>query len=57
MELNCFQAQANSPIFTPLYAALVSVVNTKLPAVGELLIVRLLDTFRKSYKRNTKVFI
>ena len=50
------RAQANSPIFTALYASLVAVVNTKLPSVGELLITRLLDQFRKSYKRNAKVF-
>ncbi|KAF9978546.1 pre-mRNA-splicing factor cwc22 [Actinomortierella ambigua] len=48
------KAQAASLQFTPVYAAVVAVVNTKLPQVGELLITRLIIQFRKSYKRNDK---
>ena len=48
------KAQAASLPFTPIYAAMVAVVNTKLPQVGELLIKRLVMQFRKSFKRNDK---
>jgi len=49
------KAQAASPSFTPVYAALVSVINTHFPAIGELILVRLILTFRKSFRRNDKV--
>jgi pre-mRNA-splicing factor CWC22 len=49
------KAQSASLPFTPVFAALVSVVNTKLPQVGELLITRLVSQFRRSFKRNDKV--
>ncbi|KAG0377458.1 pre-mRNA-splicing factor cwc22 [Mortierella sp. AD032] len=48
------KAQAASMPFTPVYAAVVAVVNTKLPQIGELLITRLIIQFRKAYKRNDK---
>eukprot|EP00727_Mastigamoeba_balamuthi_P005745 m51a1_g1790 putative pre-mrna-splicing factor cwc22 homolog (614) ;mRNA; f:389118-391668 len=48
------KAQNASPNFTAVYASLVAVVNTKVPAVGELLLHRLIDQFRKSYRRNFK---
>lgn len=48
------RAQNNSPIFTHVYAALVAVVNTKLPRIGELIIRRLVINFRRSYERNEK---
>lgn len=48
------KAQAASMPFTPVYAAVVAVVNTKLPQIGELLITRLIVQFRKAYKRNDK---
>ncbi|KAF9436461.1 pre-mRNA-splicing factor cwc22 [Entomortierella beljakovae] len=48
------KAQAASMPFTPVYAAVVAVINTKLPQVGELLISRLIIQFRKAYKRNDK---
>jgi len=48
------KAQAASMPFTPVYAAIVAVVNTKLPQIGELLITRLIVQFRKAYKRNDK---
>lgn len=49
------RAQASSLPFTPIFASLVAIVNTKLPQVGELLIHRLISQFRRSYKRNDKV--
>ncbi|KAL2434952.1 Pre-mRNA-splicing factor cwc22 [Exophiala dermatitidis] len=48
------KAQAASLPFTPIYAAMVAVVNTKLPQVGELLLNRLVVQFRKAFKRNDK---
>lgn len=48
------KAQAASLPFTPIYAAMVAIVNTKLPQVGELLVSRLVVQFRKAFKRNDK---
>ncbi|OAA73923.1 Armadillo-type fold protein [Cordyceps fumosorosea ARSEF 2679] len=48
------KAQAASLPFTPIYAAMVAIVNTKLPQVGELLVKRLVMQFRKGFKRNDK---
>lgn len=48
------KAQAASLPFTPIYAAMVAIVNTKLPQVGELLLQRLVVQFRKAFKRNDK---
>ena len=36
------KSQMASPTFTPVFAALVSVVNTKFPETGELLLQRLI---------------
>ncbi|RKP01656.1 hypothetical protein CXG81DRAFT_11698, partial [Caulochytrium protostelioides] len=47
-------AQAAAPSFTPLYATLVSVVNTQFPQVIELLLHRLIAQFRTDYARNDK---
>jgi pre-mRNA-splicing factor CWC22 len=48
------KAQAASLPFTPIYGAMVAIVNTKLPQVGDLLVRRLIIQFRKSFKRNDK---
>lgn len=48
------KAQAASLPFTPIYAAMVAIVNTKLPQVGDLLTRRLIVQFRKSFRRNDK---
>lgn len=48
------KSQAASPPFTPIYAALVAVVNTKFPELGELLLQRVVLQFRRAYKRNDK---
>lgn len=51
------KAQAAALPFTPIYAALVAVLNTKLPEVGDLVLARVVAAFRKAYKRNDKVYI
>lgn len=48
------QAQAASPTFTNVYAALVSVINCKFPSIGELLLKRLIKQFKNSFRRNNK---
>ena len=42
-----------SPTFTHVYAAVVAVVNSKFPQVGELVLKRLIIQFRKCYKGTT----
>ncbi|KAF9033309.1 MIF4G-domain-containing protein [Hymenopellis radicata] len=49
------KAQASSLPFTPVFAALVAVINSKIPSVGELLVTRLVSQFRRSFKRNDKI--
>lgn len=49
------KAQAASLPFTPVFACLVAIINTKLPSVGELVLTRLVSQFRRSFKRNDKV--
>lgn len=49
------KAQAASLPFTPIFAALVAVINTKMPQVGELVVIRLMSQFRRAFKRNDKV--
>jgi pre-mRNA-splicing factor CWC22 len=48
------KAQAASPNFTHVYAALIAVINTKLPETGELILKRVITQFKKSYRRNDK---
>ena len=48
------QAQSASPFYTAVYAALVSVINTKFPQIGELIVKRLISSFRRTYQRNDK---
>ncbi|KAF2110172.1 hypothetical protein BDV96DRAFT_604238 [Lophiotrema nucula] len=48
------KAQAASLPFTNIYAAMVAIVNTKLPSVGDLLVRRLVIQFRKGFRRNDK---
>lgn len=47
-------AQELSLHFTPVFAALAAIINTKLPFVGELLVHRLVSQFRRSFRRNDK---
>ena len=39
----------------PVFAALVAIINTKLPQVRELVLMRIISRFSKSFKRNNKV--
>ncbi|XP_037542996.1 pre-mRNA-splicing factor CWC22 homolog [Nematolebias whitei] len=48
------QAQAASPIFTHVYGAVVAIINSKFPQIGELILKRLILSFRRSYRRNLK---
>ncbi|KAJ2451144.1 pre-mRNA-splicing factor cwc22 [Coemansia sp. RSA 2424] len=48
------RAQSLSASFTPVYAALTAVINTKLPIVGELLVTRLVIQFRRAFNRDDK---
>ncbi|XP_039313644.1 pre-mRNA-splicing factor CWC22 homolog [Solenopsis invicta] len=48
------QAQAASPMFTPVYAALTAVINSKFPNIGELVLTRLVLQFKRGFKRNDK---
>lgn len=48
------RSQQAATIFTPVYACLVAVINTKLPAVGALVVSRLISSFLKAVKRNDK---
>ncbi|KAJ3413652.1 pre-mRNA-splicing factor cwc22 [Chytridiales sp. JEL 0842] len=48
------KAQAASLTFTPVFAALVAVINSKFPQIGELLLVRLISQYRRAYRRNDK---
>uniref|UniRef100_H3G6X3 MI domain-containing protein n=2 Tax=Phytophthora ramorum TaxID=164328 RepID=H3G6X3_PHYRM len=49
------KAQLASPGFTHIYAALVAVLNTKMPENGELLVRRVVFRFRRAFKRGDKV--
>uniref|UniRef100_A0A8D0GPJ9 Pre-mRNA-splicing factor CWC22 homolog n=1 Tax=Sphenodon punctatus TaxID=8508 RepID=A0A8D0GPJ9_SPHPU len=48
------QAQSASPIFTHVYAAVVAIINSKFPNIGELILKRLILNFRKGYRINDK---
>ena len=51
----CMKAQAASPSFTNVYAALIAIVNTKFPQNGELALKRLVLQTRRAFRRNDKV--
>ncbi|KAF5179585.1 Pre-mrna-splicing factor cwc22-like protein [Thalictrum thalictroides] len=50
----CMKSQMACPAFTDVFSALVAVVNTKFPEVGELLLKRIVLQLKRSYKRNDK---
>ncbi|XP_059676328.1 pre-mRNA-splicing factor CWC22 homolog [Gavia stellata] len=54
LSRSILQAQSASPIFTHVYAALVAIINSKFPNIGELVLKRLILNFRKGYRRNDK---
>jgi pre-mRNA-splicing factor CWC22 len=49
------KAQMASPNFTHVYAALIAVINTKLPEIANLIIRRVVLQFQRAYKRNNKI--
>ena len=49
------KAQMASPNFTHVYAALVAVLNTKLPDIAFLIIRRVILQFRRALQRNNKI--
>ena len=49
------KAQMASPSFTHVYAALLAVINTKLPEIVNLVIRRVVLQFQKAYSRNNKI--
>ena len=49
------KSQMASPTFTHVLAALVAVVNTKMPEIGDLLLRRIILQFRRGFRRNDKV--
>ncbi|KAL3620418.1 hypothetical protein CASFOL_035330 [Castilleja foliolosa] len=51
---SCLKSQMASPGFTDVFAALVAVVNTKFPEVGDLLLRRIILHLQRAYKRNDK---
>jgi pre-mRNA-splicing factor CWC22 len=51
---NVLQATITSPKFAGVYAALISVINSKLPEVGELVVKRSILSFRRYYKRRER---
>lgn len=55
LSRSLIQAQAASPTFTNVYAALVAVINSKFPNIGELLLKRLVLQFKRGFKQNNKV--
>ncbi|VDO92759.1 unnamed protein product [Soboliphyme baturini] len=48
------QAQAFSPAFGHVYAALVAIINSKFPHIGELVLCRLIIQFKRAFRRNDK---
>ncbi|XP_023031829.1 pre-mRNA-splicing factor CWC22 homolog isoform X2 [Drosophila willistoni] len=55
LSRSIIQAQAASPTFTHVYAALVAIINSKFPNIGELLLKRLVIQFRRAFRRNDKM--
>uniref|UniRef100_A0A803LCW5 MIF4G domain-containing protein n=1 Tax=Chenopodium quinoa TaxID=63459 RepID=A0A803LCW5_CHEQI len=51
---SCMKSQMASPGFTDVFAALVAVVNTKFPEIGDLLLRRIILQLKRAYKRNDK---
>ncbi|KAA8549549.1 hypothetical protein F0562_001433 [Nyssa sinensis] len=51
---SCMKSQMASPGFTDVFAALVAIVNTKFPEVGDLLLRRIVLQLKRAYKRNDK---
>lgn len=52
---SCMKSQMAAREFTSVFAALVAVVNTKFPEIGDLLLRRVVLQLKRAYKRNDKV--
>lgn len=48
------QAQSFSPSFSHVFAALVAIINSKFPNIGELILRRLIIQFKRAFRRNDK---
>jgi pre-mRNA-splicing factor CWC22 len=55
LSKSLIKAQMASPNFTHVYAALISVLNTKLPEIGNLILKRVMIQFRRAFERNNKI--
>ena len=49
------KAQVAPLPFTPVFAVLVSIINTKMPITGEFLLHQFISQFRREFNRNNKV--
>ena len=54
MARSVISAESASPTFAHVYAALVAIINTKFPQIGELIGKTLIITFQRAFKRNDK---
>ena len=49
------RGQLTSSNYTPIYAALICVLNSKLPFIGNLFVRRYISLFKKAYKESNKI--
>lgn len=49
------KSQMASPTFTAVYAAILSIINSKLPDIGKIACNRYISMFQKAFKRNSKI--
>ena len=50
-------AQISSPMFSNVFAALVAVINSRIPDIGDLLLRRLVLQFRRAYSRSDEMML
>lgn len=55
MVRSLIQAQSFSPSFSHVFSALVAIINSKFPNIGDLLLRRLIIQFKRSFRRNDKI--
>jgi len=51
------KSQVSSPSFTKVYCAVICIINTKMPEIGDLLCRRVIAQFQRCYRRNDKVAV
>jgi len=51
---SAIRAQSSSTTFTNVYAAMIAIINTKMPELGNLMLRRLVLNFKKSFTRNDR---